>query len=269
MSVFRMFRLERMRAIAPMRFLAVAVAALTLAACGEKKADYYQGWVESDLVFVSPDEAGRVETLAVKDGDHVDKDALLFTLDADLQQADVMQADATTTNAKQALDRAEQLLRTNSGTQKTFEDAEAALRNAQARLNSAKTRLARRRAVSPVTGSVEQVYFRPGEMVPPGKPIIALQAPENVKLRFYVSEAQLPKLAIGAPVDVGCDGCATDLVARISFMSRTAEYTPPVIYSVNERSKLVFLVEARPERPQDLRVGQPISVRLRMVEAAR
>jgi HlyD family secretion protein len=53
-----------------------------------------------------------------------------------------------------------------------------------------------------------------------------------------------------------------DLTARVSFISRTAEYTPPVIYSLEERSKLVFLVEARPETPEKLRVGQPVSVAL-------
>jgi HlyD family secretion protein len=50
------------------------------------------------------------------------------------------------------------------------------------------------------------------------------------------------------------------LQAHVSFISRTAEFTPPVIYSQEERAKLVFMVEARPERPERLRVGQPMSV---------
>ena len=45
-------------------------------------------------------------------------------------------------------------------------------------------------------------------------------------------------------------------------MARVSEFTPPVIYSMEERSKLVFLIEARPERPERLRVGQPISATL-------
>ena len=55
----------------------------------------------------------------------------------------------------------------------------------------------------------------------------------------------------------------------MSFISRTAEYTPPVIYSLEERSKLVFLVEARPEQPEKLRVGQPVSVALAAPQAGR
>ena len=85
------------------------------------------------------------------------------------------------------------LLKTSAGTQKALDDAEAALRTAQARLNSAQTRLARRKVFSPVAGTVQQVYFRVGEMVPAGRPVVALLPPGNMKLRFFVNEAMLPQ----------------------------------------------------------------------------
>jgi HlyD family secretion protein len=221
-----------------------------------------QGWVEADIVFVSPDENGRIETLAVREGDRVDKAALLFTLDDELQRADLAVAEASVENARAAFARAKELLKTAAGTQKAYDDAEAALRSAEARRNAAQTRLARRRMASPVSGTVQQVYFRPGEMVAAGKPVIALLPPANIKVRFFVPEPTLPTVAIGDAVEVRCDGCPDGLVARVSFISRTAEFTPPVIYSQEERAKLVFMVEARPETPERLRVGQPVSVAL-------
>jgi HlyD family secretion protein len=251
------------------RYAWLAVAALALAACGGTDDPTYQGWVEADLVFVSPDEAGRVETLSVREGDAVTMGAALFSVDDDLQQADLKQNQATVTNARQAYERAQVLLKTNVGTQKAFEDAEAALRTAEARLNSSQTRLARRRVASPVTGSVQQIYFRPGELVPSGRPVMALLPPANMKVRFFVPEALLPKIALDETVRVTCDGCTADLTARISFIARTAEFTPPVIYSLEERGKLVFLVEARPARPEALRVGQPVSVALPPPDAKR
>ena len=48
---------------------------------------------------------------------------------------------------------------------------------------------------------------------------------------------------------VTCDNCAADLTAKIYFIATTAEYTPPVIYSLDERNKLVYLIQARPSRP--------------------
>ena len=94
-------------------------------------------------------------------------------------------------------ERAQELLKRAVGSQKVFDDAEAALRTAEARLNSARTRLDRRRVASPVAGSVQEVYFRVGEMVQAGRPIVSLLPPENVRVRFFVPQAMLPKVHIG------------------------------------------------------------------------
>ena len=133
------------------RFVLALLAALLLAGCDTRKEPTFQGWVEAELIFVGPDETGRVETLTVREGDPVERGMLLFTIDPDLQQADVAMQEAAVKNAQQAYDRAQQLLKTQAGTQKNLDDAEAALRTAQARLNSAQTRLSRRKVFSPVT----------------------------------------------------------------------------------------------------------------------
>ncbi len=250
-------------------FLAIAAAALMLAGCDHATEGVYQGWVEADLVFVGPDETGRVETLSVREGDAVAAGAPLFTVDADLQQAEVQQNQATLANARQAFERAQQLLKTGAGTQKAHDDTQAALREIEARLNSAQTRLARRKVFSPAGGTIQQVYYRPGEMVPAGRPVVSLLPPGNMKIRFFVPEAELPKFSYGQTVRISCDGCAADLEARVSFIAKSAEFTPPVIYSLEERAKLVFLIEARTDTPEKLRVGQPVSVSMPAQEASR
>jgi HlyD family secretion protein len=249
----------------------LALAALGLAACTEEGPPTFQGWMEAYLVFVGPDEAGRVEMLNVREGDHIDAGAPLFSVDVDLQRADLMMNEASLKNAQQAYDRASKLLKSASGTEKAVEDAEAGVRGGggkmeapqttpQARVDSSKTRLVRRNIASPATGTIQQVYFRPGEVVAAGRPIVALLPPGNLRVRFYVPQAKLPQLAYGDTVKVACDGCAGDLKARITFIASTAEFTPPVIYSRDERNKLVFLIEAVPDKPEELRVGQPIEV---------
>jgi HlyD family secretion protein len=251
--------------MSPRRILLTAtlgLVALVFAGCDNGNEPAFQGWMEAELIFVGPDETGRIETLSVREGDQVEHRSPLFTVDSDLQLADVAMQEAAVKNAQIAYDRAKELLRTQTGTQRAFDEAEAALRTAQARLNSAQTRLTRRKMFSPVAGSVQQIYYRVGELVPAGKPIVALLPPANLKVRFFVPEAMLPKLSIGEPVTISCDGCDKGLTAKISFIARSSEFTPPVIYSMEERSKLVFLIEARPERPERLRVGQPVSVTL-------
>jgi HlyD family secretion protein len=258
------------KAIVAILGVATAVAALALPSCNQSADETFQGWIEAELIFVSPDEAGRIETLSVREGDTVEQRAPLFTLDDDLQKADVNQVMAQVTNARQTLDRAQALLKTAAGTQRAVDDAEATLRTAEARLNSAQTRLARRKVFSPVAGPVQQVYFRQGEMAAASRPVVSILPPTNIKVRFFVPEAKLPHISIGDNVKIRCDGCAGETDARVSFISRTAEYTPPVIYSLDERSKLVFMIEARPDRGgEKLRVGQPVSVALAPVTEAK
>lgn len=231
-----------------------------LASCGTAKQPGYQGWVEADLIFVSSDEAGRVMKLNLKEGDPVSAGAPLYSLDDDIQQAELNQQNATLANAQQSYDRALALGRTGSGTQASLDSAVSALRVAEARVVSSKTRLARRSTVAPVSGIIQQIYFREGEMVPAQRPVLSILPPGNIKLRFFAPETDLPKLAVGQDVRVTCDGCAPDLTAKIYFIATTAEYTPPVIYSLEERHKLVYLVQARPAKPENFRVGQPMTV---------
>jgi HlyD family secretion protein len=220
----------------------------------------YQGWVEANFVFIGPDETGRVERLFVREGKTVTEGSPLFTVDADLQKAAVSQNEATLANAREAFNRAQQLLKTGSGTKKEFDAAQAALAEAEARQNSLQTRLSRRSVFSPAAGTIQQVYFRPGEVVAAGRPVVTLLPPGNIKLRFFLPQAMLPAVRLGDAIRIRCDGCAGAITAHVSFISDAAEYTPPVIYSLEERAKLVFLVEARPQRPDVLRVGQPIRV---------
>jgi HlyD family secretion protein len=243
-----------------LRMLLALVTSVCLAACNNQQPKY-QGWIEANLIFVAPDEMGRVVTLNVREGDPVKAGDSLFTVDDDLQKADLNLNMASLTNARQTFDRASQLAKTGAGTQKDLDAASAELRSAEARVNTSQTRLARRKLASPVTGTVQQIYFRPGEMVPAGRPILAILPPGNLKVRFFVPEPVLQKIAYGDTVTVRCDGCA-DQAAKVSFIAKSAEYTPPVIYSLEERNKLVFLIEALPEQPDKVRVGQPVDVLL-------
>jgi HlyD family secretion protein len=245
-----------------LRTLVAFALAAGLAGCNQPRDPGYQGWVEADMIFVSPDESGRVTELNVREGDEVKAGAQLYSVDDDLQRADLNQNNATLANAQQTYDRASSLSKTGSGTQANLDAAVSALRVAEARVNTSQTRLARRSAFAPVTGTVQQIYFREGEMVPAQRPVLSIMPPGNIKLRFFVPEMELPRLAIGDEVRVTCDNCAADLSAKIYFIATAAEYTPPVIYSLDERHKLVYLIQARPARPDTLRVGQPISVYL-------
>lgn len=309
------------------RLILVTLLAIAAAGCDKAPDGRFQGYAEGDLVFVGPDEAGRVMRLDVDEGDRVKPDQKLFSVDTELQQADVnsalanvAQAEAQLANLEAAaqrpqeiavleaaerraaaaldlsrieLDRQKDLLAKRVSSQAaldtaqhTFDQNQAALDEARRRIEvarlagreqeiaaarqavdvvraslaAAQTRLARRDRTAPVEGSIETVYFRPGELVPAGRPVVSILPPRQIKARFFVPEPDLPKFRMGMAVDVTCDGCAAPIPAKVSFIASSAEYTPPVIYSLDERAKLVFMLEARPDDPLALRPGQPITV---------
>jgi HlyD family secretion protein len=138
--------------------------------------------------------------------------------------------------------------------------AEGEVEVARAALAQAAWRLEQKSVAAPVAGLVHETYFVEGEWVPAGRPVAALLPPANIKLRFYVPEKVVSTIALDQAVAVGCDGCPAGLSGKVSFVSNQAEYTPPVLYSKESRTKLVFLVEARLQGAA-LRPGQPVDVR--------
>jgi len=143
---------------------------------------------------------------------------------------------------------------------------DAAAANAEAArhaLAEAEKNLDKRKVFAPADGTVEEVYFRPGEVVNPGQGVIALLPPRNLKVRFFVAEPVRAKLQVDQTIEISCDGCPPDLRAKVNFIAREAEFTPPVIFSREQREKLVYLVEARPEGDAAaLTAGQPVTVTL-------
>jgi len=141
--------------------------------------------------------------------------------------------------------------------------ATAEVKAASDTLAQAQWRVAQKSQVAPAAGLVVDTLYRPGEWVPAGAPVVSLLPPANVKIRFYVPEATIGTLRIGDGVTVRCDGCGADIAAAIRFIAPQAEFTPPVIYSRENRANLVFLVEARPVTPNPaLHPGLPVEVAL-------
>jgi HlyD family secretion protein len=84
-----------------------------------------------------------------------------------------------------------------------------------------------------------------------------------VKLTLYLPERDFSSVKVGTMLEVRCDGCQPGLKARVSYVSPDPEFTPPVIYSLETRQKLVYRIEARPvDGDTRLQPGQIVDVRL-------
>jgi len=267
----------------------VPILLLLLAACGQNNDHPWLGYVEGEDAFIAAPQAGWVAHVAVHRGDQVKTGDLLFTLDNPNQTASRDQAEAAIALAQsqrraaeanlalaqKELARQANLVRLNAGTRQAYDvakanyDATAAqigqidaqIAQASAGLSSAAYQLAERDVVSRTTGRVEDVFFRAGEYAPAMTPVVSVLPPQNIYVRFFVPESEFAHVKLGQRVSIRCDGCAQNITATVTFIAQQQEFTPPVIFSQDNREKLVFKIEARAPGGLRLNPGQPVEVR--------
>jgi len=140
--------------------------------------------------------------------------------------------------------------------------AQANVRAMEAALARAAWDLSQKHLTAPKSGLIFDTFYREGEWVAAGHPVIALLPPQNIKVRTFVPETVIGTIHYGDHVRVFVDGVSRPYPGKVSFISPQAEYTPPVIYSRENRSKLVFMVEAvfDPQIAEKLHPGQPVDV---------
>ncbi|MBL6940397.1 MAG: efflux RND transporter periplasmic adaptor subunit [Alphaproteobacteria bacterium] len=269
------------------RFASVLL--LLLAACGQNEDHPWLGYAEGEDAFIAAPQAGWLAHVNVHRGDQVKTGDVLFTLDNSNQTATRDQAEAAIALAEKQRAAAEanlalaqkelvrqaNLLRLNAGTKQAYDVAkanydanvaqvgqiDAQIANARAGLSGAAYQLAQRDVTSRTTGRVEDVYFRTGEYAPAMTPVVSVLPPENVYVRFFVPETEFAHVKLGQRVSIKCDGCAHNIAATVTFIAQQEEFTPPVIFSQDNRAKLVFKIEARAPGGLRLNPGQPVEVR--------
>jgi len=189
----------------------------------------WQGYAEADFVKVGPTQQGLLTAVRVSRGDYVAMGAPLFDQDDG--------------EVRPPRDVAERQLDHDT-------------------LKTADWKLAQRHMTSPVTGRVADVLARAGETLDVGAPVVSLLPPGNIFVRFFVPEPLLSTVHFGDRVLLSWDN-GRDVIGTINFIAPHAEYTPPMIYSEENRAKLVFMVQAQPPLDQALLLnpGQPVTVR--------
>jgi len=140
--------------------------------------------------------------------------------------------------------------------------ARASLDAAKAEVDAAQIALENRTVLAPVGSLVERVFFRVGEVASTGAPVVVLLPPGQLKARFFIPEADRLTFKLGDELALSCDGCAANLQATLSYMSSSPQYTPPIIYSQDQRTRMVFMAEARIEDKSGLLPGQPITMKV-------
>lgn len=182
------------------------------------------------------------------------------------EQLDEIRAGHATNTARAEETKAQlQTAQIALGRDKEIEAARTGVEASRAALAQSSWRLEQRAVHAPSAALVHDTFYAEGEWVQAGSPVVSLLPPGNIKIRFFVPEPVLGRVKVGQMVSASCDGCGGPIAAKISYISRQAEYTPPLIYSREQNPKLVFLVEAWPDIKDaaQLHPGQPMEIELK------
>ena len=140
--------------------------------------------------------------------------------------------------------------------------ADADIAAALALLQQAQWKLDQKSIKAPAAGLIDDVLYREGEWLGSGVPALLLLPPDHMKARFFINEADLGHLRIGQTLQLQCDGCPQPLPAKLSYIAAQPEYTPPLIYSRENRADQIYRAEAwiSPAQAFKLHPGQPVEV---------
>lgn len=189
--------------------------------------------VRADVVTIAPDVSGWVLDLKVRDNQQVKAGDLLMTIDRDRYQAAMEKAQAVVDIRKQQLSlreheasRRAQLgsqaisaeLRENA--QINAEMARSEYREAQADLRIAQLNLARSEVRAPRDGQITNLRLAQGNYVTAGQAVMALVDTGSFYVQAYFEETKLPRIQVGAPVEIWLMGGEQEIRGEVEGISR-------------------------------------------------
>ncbi|MFI4918375.1 MAG: HlyD family secretion protein [Legionellales bacterium] len=273
------------------KLLLIGLMVLFVAAC-HKEDKSFSGYLDTELVYLSADFGGRLVDLSVQKGQLVKNKQFLFKLE---QTNELYNFEISQLNTKDLLTQREQISiqlkyndinyrriqamrKQNAASQNDLEAAQrdvnvskqqlaamdVKIHSSQIDTADKKWQVTRKENVASEKGIVFDTYYTKGEFVQAGYPIISLITKNNIKAIFFVPEEKLGQLTLNAPVNIKTDENAHFAKGHIFYISNIAEYTPPILYSREERQGLVFRVEAKIDLPdlEKIHLGQPVTLDL-------
>ncbi len=189
--------------------------------------DHYvelQGLVAADdLVDVSPEVAGRIVQLTVKEGDNVNSGQLIAELDLEQLERQIAEVETSLDLAKTVFERQSRLWKQNIGSEMQFLEAKNSKERLEKSLETLHAQLSKSKVFAPITGVVDKVVLQGGEFVSPGMPIIQILNTNRLKVEADVPETYLQAVRRGEMVTVIFPALDMERRERVSLVGRSID----------------------------------------------
>lgn len=181
-----------------------------------------QGAIQSDdLLSASSDVGGRIIELRFEEGQPVSKGQLIAKLDLEQVKKQIAEVEKSKELAVEVFERQKRLWDQNIGSEIQYLQAKNNKERLEKSLETLQFQLEKSEVYAPISGVVDQVFVKAGEIAAPGAPILQILNTQKVKVVADVPENYLQNVRRGELVKVKIPALDKTMDARVTLIGRT------------------------------------------------
>lgn len=244
----------------------IVLGAFCINACSSESEFDAMGMFKADEIIISAQNSGEIVEFLANEGQNFAQGKLCARIDTtqlELTRDKVQLQHANATRERARLGR---LYRANAGTKKSYDDALLNEQILAKELDLLSDSIEKASIKAPINGVVLEKYANLGELASPAKPLFKLADTSKLRLKAYLINADISKVALGDEVAVFADydGGLKEYKGVVSWISPKAQFTPKTIMSKDERENLVYAVKIDVPNPQgELKIGAYGQIKLK------
>jgi len=212
-----------------------------------------QGRIDAqDNVTAYPQAAGTITAIYIKPGQHVNKGQVIAQLDNSVLKQNIAQAQAQLSLLNTLYQRQKNLWDQKIGTEVQFLQAKTNLEAGQKQLASLQQQAAMYTIKSPISGTVDQMDLKLGQVAQPGQTGVRIVNADNLKVKADVPESYAASVNQGDNVKIVVPDANDSLVAKVTFAAKVID---PSSRSFGIEIKLPSKKDLRPNMTATLKIA--------------
>ena len=176
-----------------------------------------------DIANASSDMGGRIISLKVKEGQYVNKGALIAVTDSETMDQQVREIETSLSLAKTVYEKQSRLWKQNIGSEIQLLQAENNVERLEQSMKTLQTQIKKKNMYAPISGVIDRQFLKQGEVAAPGMPVVSILNTNKLKVVADLQESLLSSVKIGDKVEVYFPALDETITQRISMIGRTID----------------------------------------------
>ncbi len=153
-------------------------------------------------VIVMPEASGTIQQIKVRRGQSVRKGQTLAIIDNSVLRKNMSELKSRLSFATTLFEKQQRLYKQNVGTEVQYLQAKNNKESIENSMATLRSQMRKTTVVAPISGKVDQIFPKQGELASPGSPVVRLVSTNHLYAEADISEAYIGKVNLGDSVEV-------------------------------------------------------------------